>query len=61
MLAGQPLVAAGGVVMRLAKDTSDGQHYVDFPTLVGDQFNEFTMEVASPAGKAFGFRHICPY
>jgi hypothetical protein len=36
--------------MRLAKDTARGQHYVDFPTLVGDQFNEFTMEIASPAG-----------
>jgi len=55
VLDGQPIVAAGGVVMRLAKDTARAQHYVDFPTLVGDQFNEFTMEIASPAGKCLIF------
>jgi hypothetical protein len=50
VLDGQPLVAAGGVVMRLSKNIADNQYYVDFPMLVGNQYNELTMEVASPAG-----------
>jgi len=50
VLDGQPLVVAGGAIMRMSKDTSNGQHLVDFPMLVGNQYNEFTMEVASPAG-----------
>ena len=35
VLEGQPLVAAGGVVMRLSKSIADHSHYIDFPMLTG--------------------------
>ena len=48
-LSGQPLVVAGGVVMRmrLLRQPISGEvdYTIDFPQLVGDQYNEFTMEV----------------
>ena len=53
VLSGQPLVIAGGVQMRLAASiASTTSHYfsVDFPHLVGDQYNAFTMEVSMTAG-----------
>jgi len=37
VLDGQPLVAAGGVVMRMAKEQQPGaQHFIDFPMLIGE-------------------------
>lgn len=51
ILDGQPLVAAGGVIMRVSMDTSSSeQRYVDFPMITGDQQNEFSLEIASPVG-----------
>ena len=46
-LSGQPLVVAGGALMRMRIQLkSDKLAYsVDFPQLVGDQYNEFTMDV----------------
>ena len=35
VLQGQPLVAAGGVVMRMSVSASDHQYYIDFPTITG--------------------------
>ena len=51
VLDGQPLVVAGGVIMRASQAVDDATlRYVDFPMLVGNQRNEFTIEVGSPAG-----------
>ena len=49
VLGGQPLVVAAGVTMRLFQN-ADNTYSVDFPQLVGDQFNEFTMEVGRADG-----------
>ena len=38
VLQGQPLVAAGGVVMRQSRSTADLRSYVDFPMLTGLHF-----------------------
>lgn len=48
VLDGQPLVAAGGIFMRVY--AIGQQRFVDFPMLVGDRNNEFTVETGSPAG-----------
>ena len=47
VLSGQPLAVAGGVLMRLRQMlVVDSLVYsVDFPQLVGDQYNEFLMDV----------------
>lgn len=50
VMQGQPIVAAGGVFMRLYHDLADQRYYVDFPALTGDQFNEMSIEVGTPAG-----------
>jgi hypothetical protein len=52
VLDGQPFAVAGG--MQLVSTTNgDGQVYFDFPTIVGDQYNEFTIEsVSTFSGKA---------
>ena len=53
VLSGQPLVVAGGVNMRLAASVGStvSQYFsVDFPHLVGDETNAFTMEVSITAG-----------
>jgi hypothetical protein len=51
---GQPLVIAGGVQMRaFSRDSDDASMAtttVDFPSLVGNQVNEFTIEPANPDG-----------
>ena len=55
LLAGQPLVVAGGVTMRLFQDSQNSQpvtYSVDFPHMVGNQYNEFTMEVGRGDGIA---------
>ena len=52
-LSGQPLVAAGGFLMRmrmLAQPSGALAYSVDFPQLVGDQHNEFTMDVGLSDG-----------
>ena len=51
MQKGQPLVVGGSVHMRgYSSLVDDGQYYADFPQLVGDQYNEFTMEVGLGVG-----------
>ena len=51
VLDGQPLAMAAGIQMRMYKSPADNDAYfVDFPTLVGNQYNEFTVEVNSPVG-----------
>jgi hypothetical protein len=51
VLDGQPLAMAAGIQMRMYKSPADNNAYfVDFPTLVGNQYNEFTVEVNSPVG-----------
>ena len=49
LLNGQPLAVGGDVFMRMFVG-ADGQNYVDFPTLTGNQVNEFTVEANSPVG-----------
>jgi len=49
LLMGQPLVVAGDVFMRMFA-ASNGQTYADFPTVVGNQLGEFTVEANSPVG-----------
>ena len=48
LLMGQPLVVGGDVFMRMFADST--QNYVDFPTVVGNQVGEFTVEANSPVG-----------
>ena len=51
LLRSQPMVMGGGVQMRAFASTEGGDvDRVDFPTLVGNQANEFTVEPASPMG-----------
>ena len=50
ILDGQPLVLAAGIQMRMYYSVADSAHFVDFPTLVGNQYNEFTVEANSPIG-----------
>ena len=52
-LSGQPMVVAGGALMRLRQLRAAGgqlEYSVDFPQLVGDQYNEFTMDVGLSSG-----------
>lgn len=49
LINGQPIVVAGGVIMRKYID-AEGNENVDFPTLVGNQFNEFTVEFHASSG-----------
>jgi hypothetical protein len=48
VLDGQPLAVAGGVQMREYESAS--KYYVDFPTVVGNQYNEFTVESHASMG-----------
>ena len=48
ILNGQPLVVGGGVQMRSYQVSS--QTYFDFPSLVGNSYNEFTIESNLPLG-----------
>ena len=52
MQKGQPLVVGGSVQMRAYSSlfTPEEDYYADFPQLVGDQYNEFTMEVGLGVG-----------
>ena len=51
VLDGQPLVIAAGIQMRMYSSQADNNaQFVDFPTLVGNQYNEFTVEANSPVG-----------
>jgi hypothetical protein len=57
ILEGQPMVIAGGVQMRAFTPNDPTlpygqvpQSYADFPSLVGNQVNEFSIEPDSPAG-----------
>jgi hypothetical protein len=50
LLDGQPLAVAGGVQMRSYATADAESAFVDFPTLVGNQFNEFTIENNVPLG-----------
>jgi hypothetical protein len=49
VLDGQPLAIGGGIQLR-AQTLSDGRVVYDFPSLVGNQANEFTIEPLSPWG-----------
>ena len=46
----QPLVVGGSVQLRGYTSTSDNLRYADFPQVMGDQYNEFTMEVGLGVG-----------
>jgi hypothetical protein len=48
LLSGQPLVVGGDVFMRMF--SLGASNYVDFPTVVGNQVGEFTVEANSPVG-----------
>jgi len=52
VLNGQPVVIGGGVHMRIftTQKQETSRTYADFPTLVGNQWNEFTMEPHAPQG-----------
>lgn len=53
ILNGQPIAVAGNVFMRMyaANEKDKGlTEYIDFPTIVGDQYNEFAMEYYAAFG-----------
>jgi hypothetical protein len=49
VLDGQPIVVAGSVIMRKYVDEQQNE-IVDFPTLIGNEFNEFTVEYHASFG-----------
>ena len=68
VLDGQPFAVAGGMQL-ISTTTGTGKVYFDFPTIVGNQYNEFTIEsVSTFSGEAVKVRvppiyvqHKIPY